>query len=153
MQVGYRARVVELVRDTENDRTSFVSQTGLIVRRLNVAWEPTLGALWQLRFEDGTEEIFAESEIQQLGRDGKLEPKVTDGLSETWGVAPRTRSFPFTRFGQGQASAPRILALLLLVLAGVLLAVAGATTQSTPLLLGGLALTAFGILAAMVITS
>ena len=92
MQVGRRARVTALSRTSPSDRSAYLERDGLLVRRLNVAWEPDLGALWELRFEDGAVEVFAESEIQQLRSDGTMEESEIGALKESWGEAPRSTS-------------------------------------------------------------
>jgi hypothetical protein len=136
MQVGRRARVTSLSRKSHSDRSGYLERDGLLVRRLNVAWEPDLGALWELRFEDGAVEVFAESEIQQLRADGTLEESEIAALQESWGEAPRTTSYPFRKLGGGSSAATAILAFAVFAIAGVLLI--GVGIAQTSIVLGSL---------------
>src|SRR5438309_2281419 len=54
MRVGETARVIALNRPTHEDRADRQGNDGLLVRRLNVPWTPDFGALWEVRFDDGT---------------------------------------------------------------------------------------------------
>ena len=110
MQVGHRARVMQLDRPTDQDRSAYVERDGLLVRRLNVPWTPDHGALWELRFDDGQVVVFSESELTELGAGGEPMPSEMDALREAWGDAPRTPSLPFRRLGGGVRAAPALLA-------------------------------------------
>jgi hypothetical protein len=142
MRVGEKAKVVKLGRPvpstTIGDRESRVGQTGLVIRRLNVAWETEHGEVWEIRFDDGEAVAFSTSELASITADGR-EVSGDDevaAMAEAWGKAPRTPSLPFKRFGAGIGAAPAVLALLVFALAGVLLLWAG-VASSNPLLVGG----------------
>jgi len=153
MQVGRRARVVALERPAPADRTSFVDSEGLLVRRMNVAWEPKLGALWEVRFEDGRTAVFSESELRELDSSGRPMSSEIPGLEQSWGDAPRTVSYPFKRFGGRSRSAPAVLAFLVLCLAGTLLVWAGLASDSVVLTAAGGLLVLLGMGAAAVLVS
>lgn len=153
MRVGEQARVLRLERETEQDRDDYVEKDGLLVRRLNVPWNPDLGALWEVRFDDGETVVFSESEIAALGPDGEPREQEIDELRAAWDKAPRQVTLPFKRFGAGTGSAPALLAFLVLVLAGVLLVWAGVSAGSLALGGAGGALVLLGILAAAVLVT
>ncbi len=153
MHVGERARVLRLERETDQDRNDYVEQDGLLVRRLNVPWNPDLGALWEVRFDDGETLVFSESEIASLGSDGEPMPQEMDALREAWDKAPRQVSLPFKRFGAGVGSAPALLAFLVFIVAGFLLVWAGVSAGSLALGAAGGALVLLGILAAVVLVA
>lgn len=153
MRVGEQARVLRLERETEQDRDDYVEKEGLLVRRLNVPWNPGLGALWEVRFDDGETVVFSESEIAALGPDGEPREQEIEELRAAWDKAPRQVTLPFKRFGAGAGSAPALLAFLVLVLAGVLLVWAGVSAGSLALGGAGGALVLLGILAAAVLVA
>lgn len=124
MRAGERARVMQLSRPTDEDRSRWEGQDGLLIRRLNVPWTPDHGALWELRFDSGDVVVFADNELALL-RGGEPEPNDMAALRSSWGDAPRSPSLPFRRLGAGNAAATAILALLVFSLAGVLLVWAG----------------------------
>lgn len=152
MQVGQRAVVTKLDRESPEERERWVEQEGLLVRRLNVPWEPGLGALWQLRFDSGEDVVFSESELAVIGPDGRATPPDMDELRDSWGDAPRTISIPFKRFGGGAGNAPALLAFVIFVVAGVLLLWAGISSESLPIAGAGgaLLLIALGAVAVLV---
>jgi hypothetical protein len=119
------------------------------VQRLSVPWDPNLGALWRVRFERGDEVIFAESELSQVSRDGRLLGNDIADLKEHWGLAPRAGSMPFKRRasrGAGQA----VLAFIVLSLAGLLLIGAGLAQGDLRISAAGGALIVVGLGAAAV---
>ena len=152
MRVGERAKVTGLGRPTKEDRDRWVGQEGLVMRRLNVAWTPEHGELWEVRFDDGQTVVFSASELAVV-RGDHAEPLEMGELKESWGKAPRVPSLPFRRFGAGVGAAPAVLALLVFALAGVLLIWAGIADEN--LLLGaiGVVLMLIGIGAAGVLIS
>jgi hypothetical protein len=152
MWVGEKAKVRELNRPTDEDRSDRVGQEGLVVRRLNVAWTPDTGELWELRFDDGEVVVFSSSELDVVRGVG-AEPIDMEDLKESWGDAPRRPSLPFRRFGAGSGAAPAVLALLVFTLAGVLLLWAGVSEASLVLGLLGAVLVLVGIVAAGVLIS
>jgi hypothetical protein len=159
MRVGERAKVLRVVRPVPNesvgDREAYVGQTGLVMRRLNVAWETEHGENWELRFDDGSVLVYSTSELAVVHADGTEES--LDGeiaaMAEAWGKAPRTPSLPFKRFGAGVSAGPAVLALLVFALAGVLLLWAGVASGNTALSAGGVLLVIIGIAAAGVLIS
>ena len=153
MQVGRRARVVTLERQTPNDRSALVDKDGLLIRRLAVPWEPHLGALWEVRFDDGTLEVFSESELRQLRTDGNPQESEIPALQESWGEAPRRTSYPFQRFGQGSGAATAVLAFLVFAIAGVLLIGVGIAQASMILGAAGGVLILIGMGAAAALVS
>jgi hypothetical protein len=153
LQVGRQARVTELNRPAPEDRSAHVGKQGLLVQRLNVPWDPDVGSLWKLRFEDGEEIVFSESELVMLGPDGRELPGTIEDLKEVWGVAPRVGSRPFKPFAGGVRAAPAVLALIVFCIAGVLLLWAGITTGTALLSLAGGALVLVGIGAAALLVT
>ncbi len=159
MRVGENAKVVRLGRPvpttTIGDREARVGQTGLVIRRLNVAWEPEHGELWEIRFEDGEAVAFSTSELTAVRPDGREEPQDDEiaAMADAWGKAPRGPSLPFKRFGAGVGAAPAVLALLVFALAGVLLLWAGVASGNLALSGGGVVLMLIGIAAAGVLIS
>jgi hypothetical protein len=151
MRVGERAKVIKLDRPTKEDRSARAGSEGLLMRRLNVPWTPELGALWEVRFDDGEVVVFSEDELAVIGRDGREIPNDMDDLAQSWGDAPRRPSFPFKRFGAGVTTAPAVLALLVFALAGVLLLWAGISAGSVVLGGAGVVLMLIGIAAAGVL--
>jgi hypothetical protein len=153
MRVGERAKVLRLDRPvpTKEDRSRWEGEEGLVVRRLNVAWEPEHGELWELRFDSGDVVVFSSSELGVVRRDGSVEPTEMEELRESWGKAPRGPSLPFRRFGAGVGAAPAVLALLVFALAGVLLVWAGVASGNWWFSVAGAALVLFGIAAAGVL--
>lgn len=154
MRVGETARVLKLDRPvpTKQDRSSWEGSEGLLVRRLNVAWDPEHGELWEVRFDSGDVVIFSEAELAVV-RGGTAEPNEMQELAESWGKAPRGPSLPFRRFGAGSGAAPAVLALLVFALAGVLLLWAAVDAGVWLLGLAGVALVLVGIVAAGVLIS
>ncbi len=126
MRVGERAKVVQLVRPvpTHEDRSAWEGQEGLLIRRLNVPWDPEQGELWELRFDSGETVVFSEAELALI-RNGRTITNDMEELVDSWGDAPREPSFPYRKFGASAGSAPAILALLVFAIAGVLLVWAG----------------------------
>lgn len=149
MRTGERAKVVRLNRPTKEDRSDYVGKEALIIRRLNVAWEPELGELWELRFDEGATVVFSASELA-LVRDGVEVPidDELDAMREQWGKAERGPSLPFRRFGAGVGAAPAVLALLVFAIAGTLLVWAGVADQNWALGIAGGLLVLIGIGAA-----
>ncbi len=152
MRTGERAKVVSLDRPTKEDREAFVGREGLVMRRLNVAWTPDHGELWELRFDDGETVVFSASELATV-RNGLEEPLEMNELRDSWGKAPRVPSLPFRRFGAGVGAAPAVLALLVFALAGVLLLWAGIADDNVILGAAGVVLMLIGIGAAGVLIS
>jgi hypothetical protein len=152
MRVGEKAKVIRLERPvpTHEDRTKWEGQEGLLMRRLNVPWEPEHGALWELRFDSGDVIVFSEAELAVV-RDGRTIPNDMEELAESWGDAPRQPSFPFRRFGAGVGAAPAVLALLVFAIAGVLLIWAGVQQHAAILDIAGGALVLIGVIAAGVL--
>jgi|SRR5581483_6880027 len=130
MRVGEQARVIALNRPTHEDRTAYEGKEGLVMRRLNAPWTPDFGALWELRFDDGTTIVFSESELAVVKPDGRVVSSGIEDVREDWGEAPRVPSVPFKRFGSASGTAPVVLALFVFLLAGVLLLVAGVADKS-----------------------
>lgn len=153
MQVGRQAKVVSLDRPSPKDRTAFVEQEGMLIRRLNVAWEPELGALWEVRFSDGTVEVFAESELRQISAHGVQQGSEIPDLKHNWGEAPRTVSVPFKKFAGGSRAAPAVLAFLALSIAGILLIWSGIAQSSMLLGAAGVLLILIGMGAAAALVS
>ncbi len=153
------AKVVRLGRPVPDkdaaDRDAYVGQTGLVMRRLNVAWETDHGELWEVRFDDGATVVFAASELSVMTADGREESLdgEMEAMRESWGKAPRVASQPFKRFGAGVGAAPAVLALLVFALAGVLLVWAGVADQNWLLGVAGIVLVLIGIGAAGVLIS
>lgn len=145
MRVGEQAKVTKLERPTDEDRTAYVGREGLLVRRLNVAWTPGLGELWELRFDDGEQVVFSESELAAQQPGGGFSDVDIEQLKGSWGDAPRRPSMPFRRFGAGSGSAPAFLALLVLCLAGVLLLWAAVAEGSALLGIAGVVLVLIGV--------
>jgi hypothetical protein len=155
MRVGERAKVIALNRPTPKevgDREKWKGQDGLVMRRLNVPWDPEVGELWEVRFDDGSTIVFSASELAVL-RNGREEPLEMAELQEAWGKAPRQPSLPFRRFGAGTGAAPAVLALLVFAIAGVLLVWAGVASNNWMLGAAGAALVLVGIGAAGVLIS
>jgi hypothetical protein len=154
MRVGEKAKVIKLVRPvpTHEDRSAYEGQEGLLIRRLNVPWDPEQGELWELRFEDGKTVVFSEAELASM-KSGRAVPNDMEELQDSWGEAPREPSFPFRRFGSGVTAAPAVLALLIFAIAGVLLIWAG--IQQSNWLIGGAgaALVLIGMIAAGVLVT
>lgn len=153
MQVGEQARVLRLEREAGQDRSDYVERDGMLVRRLNVPWDPDLGALWEVRFEDGETLVFSESELAVLGPDGEPLGQEIEALRESWGKAPREVTLPFRRFGAGVGSAPALLAFFVLVVAGVLLVWAAVSAGSLAIGAAGAALVLVAIVAAAVLVA
>jgi hypothetical protein len=61
VRVGEKAKVIKLERPvpTHEDRTKWEGQEGLLMRRLNVPWDPEHGELWELRFDSGEIVVFS----------------------------------------------------------------------------------------------
>jgi hypothetical protein len=152
LRVGIQAKVIGLNRPTKEDRAVYEDKEGLVVRRLNVPWDPDVGELWELRFEDGKTVVFSDSELAVM-RNGKTIPVDMDDLRESWGDAPRRPSLPFRRFGAGVGAAPAVLALLVFAIAGVLLLWAGVSEGNAMLSAAGIVLMLIGIGAAGVLIS
>ena len=152
MRVGERAKVIDLNRPTKEDREVWKGQDGLVMRRLNVAWDPEHGELWELRFDSGDVVVFSASELAVL-RNGRAEPLEMAELRESWGKAPRVPSLPFRRFGSGVGSAPAVLAVLIFAIAGVLLLWAGISEDSWVLGIAGGLLVLLGVGTAGVLIS
>jgi hypothetical protein len=152
MRVGERAKVITLDRPTKEDRSARMGSEGLLVRRLNVPWTPDLGALWEVRFEDGAVVVFSEDELAVMRGDREVPNDMTE-LAESWGDAPRRPSLPFRRFGAGVSAAPAVLALVVFALAGVLLLWAGVADDNWLLGAAGALLVLVGIGAAGVLIS
>jgi hypothetical protein len=152
MRVGEKAKVIKLERPvpSHEDRTKWVDQEGLLIRRLNVPWDPEHGELWEVRFDSGDIVVFSEAELATV-RGGRTIPNDMAALAEQWGDAPRVPSFPFRRFGSGVTAAPAVLALLVFAIAGVLLIWAGVQQSSWPLGGAGALLVLIGIGAAGVL--
>jgi len=152
MRVGEKAKVVQLSRPvpTHEDRSQWEGQEGLLVRRLNVPWDPEQGELWELRFDSGETVVFSEAELAAI-KSGKTVPNNMAELAETWGDAPREPSFPFRKFGVGLSAAPALLALLVFAIAGVLLVWAGVQEHRVVLEAAGGALVLIGVIAAGVL--
>ncbi|MEX2395079.1 MAG: hypothetical protein WD826_11435 [Actinomycetota bacterium] len=144
MRVGERAKVVGLNRPTKQDREAWMGREGLVMRRLNVAWEAEHGDLWELRFDAGDVVVFSASELAVV-RNGREEPVDMGELKESWGKAPRVASFPFRKFGSGVGAAPAVLAILVFALAGVLLLWAGVAEDSWALGIAGGLLVLIGV--------
>ena len=127
MRVGERAKIIRLNRPTKEDRSAYEGQAGLVMRRLNVAWEQGHGELWEVRFDDGSVVVFSASELALVGADGREVPLDDElaAMREQWGKAPRVPSLPFKRFGAGVGAAPAVLAVLVFAIAGTLLVWAG----------------------------
>jgi hypothetical protein len=153
VRVGEKAKVIKLERQTDDDRSAYVDQVALVVRRLNVPWTPDTGALWELRFDEGKTLVFAESEIAEQTSDGDFRPVPIDELREQWGDAPRRPSLPFKKFGAGSGSGPAVLALLVFFLAGVLLLWAAVAEGSAILGIAGGLLVLIGIGASAALVS
>jgi len=152
MRTGERAKVIKLDRPTPEDRSKYEGQTGLVMRRLNVAWTPDLGELWELRFDGGETVVFSANELAVM-RGDREEPLEMAELAESWGKAPRVPSLPFRRFGAGANAAPAVLALLVFAIAGVLLVWAGVNEDSWILGAAGAVLVLIGVTAAGVLIS
>lgn len=157
MRVGEQAKVLQLNRPTKEDRDTWVGKTGLVMRRLNVPWDPDVGELWELRFgepssPDCATVVFSASELAVV-RNGREEPLEMEAMQEAWGKAPRVPSLPFRRFGAGVGAAPAVLALLIFAIAGVLLLWAGVAEGNAILTAAGVALVLIGIGAAGVLIS
>jgi len=152
MRVGEKAKVIKLVRPvpSHEDRSQWEGQEGLLMRRLNVPWDPDQGELWELRFDTGEIVVFSEAELAVV-RGARTIPNDMEALAESWGDAPREPSFPFRRFGAGVGSAPAVLALLVFAIAGALLIWAGVQQHSTILDVAGAALVLIGVIAAGVL--
>ncbi len=150
MRVGERAKVIALSRPTKEDRTARLDAEGLLVRRLNVPWDPEIGELWELRFDDRTVVVFSEAELVTLRRGEEVHNDMA-GLAESWGKAPRVPSLPFRRFGSNASAAPAMLALLVFAIAGVLLVWAGVDSDNWMLGAAGALLVLIGIGAAGVL--
>jgi hypothetical protein len=152
MRTGERAKVVRLERPvpSNEDRSRWEGEEGLLVRRLNVPWNPEEGALWEVRFDSGDVVVFSDRELAAI-RAGSPVPNDMEELEESWGKAPRVPSQPFKKFGAGAGGAPAVLALIVFALAGVLLIWASVASGNWKLgaLGGGLLLigiTAAGVL-------
>jgi hypothetical protein len=152
LRVGVQAKVTGLSRPTKEDRERWAGQTGLVVRRLNVPWDPEVGELWELRFDDGSTVVFSDAELA-VGAAGREVPVDMEELKENWGKAPRVPSLPFRRFGANVGAAPAVLALLVFAIAGVLLLWAGVAEENLLLDVAGVALMLIGIAAAGVLIS
>jgi hypothetical protein len=152
MRAGERAKVTGLSRPTKEEREAWVGQEGLVMRRLNVAWDPEHGELWEVRFDSGDTIVFSANELAVM-RNGREEPLEMDELRESWGKAPRTASMPFRRFGAGVGSAPAVLAILIFALAGVLLLWAGFAEDNWALGIAGGLLVLLGVGTAGVLIS
>jgi hypothetical protein len=155
MRTGERAKVIKLNRPTKQDRSEYVGKEGLVMRRLNVAWEPEHGELWELRMDDSSSVVFSASELAVVTRDGRevsLDDELAD-MRENWGKADRGPSLPFRRFGAGTGAAPAVLALLVFAIAGSLLVWAGVADENWLLGIAGAVLVLFGIGAAGVLIS
>jgi len=152
MRVGEKAKVIKLERPvpSHEDRTKWEGQEGLLMRRLNVPWDPEHGELWELRFDSGEVVVFSEAELAVV-RGARTIPNDMEALAESWGDAPRTPSFPFRRLGSGVGSAPAVLALLVFAIAGVLLVWSGMQQHSVLLEAAGGALVLIGVIAAGVL--
>lgn len=148
MRTGERARILRLERPTEEDRSRWEGAEGLLMRRLNAPWTPSLGALWEVRFDEGDVVVFSESELAVVRADGTLASSGIDSVREDWGEAPRVPSLPFRRFAAGSGSAPAVLALMVFAIAGILLVWAGVTESSLALGAAGALLVLIGIGAA-----
>lgn len=144
MRVGEHGRVIALNRPTTEDRSEYEGKDGLLMRRLNVPWTPDHGALWELRFDDGKTVVFSESELAVVKPDGRVVSSGIEDLREDWGDAPRVASVPYRRIF-GASRAPAVLALLVFLLAGVLLLVAGVADRNWLLGGAGAVLVLFGI--------
>lgn len=152
MRVGERVRIMRLDRPTDQDRDEFVELEGLLVRRLNVPWNPGFGALWEVRFDNRETAVFSDSELAVLGSDGEPIPNDMNELKESWGEAPRGPSLPFRRLGGG-TTGPALLALLVFALAGILLVWAGVAEESLALGLAGAVVALLGVLSAAFLVS
>ncbi len=152
LRVGQYAKVVALNRPTTEDRSERVGQAGLVIRRLNVPWEPDVGQLWELRFDDRKSIVFSDSELAVV-RNGVDEPVDIEDMKERWGKAPRTPSLPFRRFGSGVGAAPAMLALLIFAIAGSLLVWAGVASDNWMLGAAGAAVVLIGVVGAGVLIS
>jgi len=152
MRVGEQAKVVQLVRPvpSHEDRTKWQGQEGLLMRRLNVPWDPVQGELWELRFDSGDIVVFSEAELAVV-RGGRTIPNDMEALAEAWGDAPRTASYPFRRFGASSGTGFAVLALLVFAIAGVLLVWSGIQQHSVLLEAAGGALVLIGVIAAGVL--
>jgi hypothetical protein len=152
MRVGENAKVTKLVRPVPSgeDRSAYEGKEGLLIRRLNVPWDPAQGELWEVRFDDGKVVVFSEAELASV-RGGRTVPNDMDELAETWGEAPRQPSFPFRRFGSGVTAAPAVLALLVFAIAGGLLIWAGFSSGNWAIGGAGILLLLIGIAAAGVL--
>lgn len=136
MQTGRSAKISKITRKLSDAARE--GQEGLLVRRLNVAWEKDIGALWTVRFADGVESAFAESELQQIEPDGRLSGHATDTLVDTWGVAPRVGWTP--KSGEyGKATSRGALASVLFLAAGLMLVIAGLSNGQLPIAFAGAA--------------
>lgn len=157
LRVGVEAKVTALNRPTKEDRSQYEGRTGLVMRRLNVPWDPDVGELWELRFGDPSSPdcatvVFSDSELSVV-RNGREVPVDMDELKDNWGDAPRRPSLPFRRFGSGVGAAPAVLALLVFAIAGVLLLWAGIAEGNGMLLGAGVVLMLIGVGAAGVLIS
>ncbi len=152
MRVGEMARVTKLSRPVPSgeDRSAYEGKEGLLVRRLNVPWDPDQGELWEVRFDDNKVVVFSEAELAGL-RGGRTITNDMEELKESWGDAPRQPSFPFRRFGSGVSAAPAVLALIIFAIAGVLLLWAGVQSGNWAISGAGIALLVIGIAAAGVL--
>lgn len=153
MLVGDVVRVTRLERPAAGDRSAFLDRAGRLTQRLNVPWTPELGALWRVRFDDRTEEVFSESELGVIGPDGAPYPAETEVLKETWGDAPREASVPFRPLGAGLRAAPAIMAFLVFCVAGVLLVWAGLASDDIRIGAAGGLLILIGVGSAAVLVS
>jgi len=151
MRVGEQARVITLNRPTHEDRTQWEGKDGLLVRRLNAPWTPDFGALWEVQFDRDNVVVFSESELAVVRPDGTITSSGIEDVREDWGEAPRRPSMPFRRLGSGSGTAPVVLAVLILALAGVLLVVAGVAQRSWILGAAGAVLMLIGVGAAGVL--
>ncbi len=155
MRTGERAKVIRLNRPTKEDRSAYVDKEGIVMRRLNVAWEPEHGELWEVRLDNGDSVVFSASELAVVRPDGTevpLDDEMAD-LRESWGKADRGPSLPFRRFGAGVGAAPAMLALLVFAIAGTLLVWAGVADSNVLLVIAGAVLVVVGIGAAGVLIS
>lgn len=152
MRVGEKAKVIKLERPvpSHEDRAKWEGQEGLLMRRLNVPWDPEHGELWELRFDTGEIVVFSEAELATV-RNGRTIPNDMEALAESWGDAPRTPSYPFRRLGSSSGSGLAVLALLVFAIAGVLLVWAGVQQHSVALEGAGGLLVFIGIVAAGVL--
>jgi hypothetical protein len=154
MRVGERAKVISLERPvpSNEDRSRWEGEEGLLVRRLNVPWTPQEGALWEVRFDSGDVVVFSDRELAAI-RGGDAVPNDMGELEDSWGKAPRVPSQPYKRFGAGAGAAPAVLALLVFALAAVLLIWASVASGDWRLGAAGAVLLFIGIGAAGVLIS